>query len=63
MFIDFLTVIMINLVAGSALLAYYLWRGIDEVDQRPYAGILRGWLYTCRSWWSRCSPIFLMVQK
>lgn len=37
MFIDFLTLVMINLVAGTALLAYYLWRGIDEEDQRPYA--------------------------
>lgn len=37
MFIDFLTLIMINLVAGTVLLAYYLWRGIDEKDQKPYA--------------------------
>ena len=37
MFIDFLTLVMINLVAGSALLAYYLWKGLDESDQRPYA--------------------------
>jgi putative membrane protein len=37
MFIDFLTLVMINLVAGSVLLAYYLWKGIDEQDQRPYA--------------------------
>ena len=37
MFIDYLTLIMINLVAGTVLLAYYLWRGIDEKDQRPYA--------------------------
>ncbi len=37
MFIDFLTLVMINLVAGTVLLAYYLWRGIDEEDQRPYA--------------------------
>ena len=42
MFIDYLTVIMINLVAGSALLAYYLWRGIDEQDQRPYAAAFFG---------------------
>ncbi len=28
---------MINLVAGTVLLAYYLWKGIDEKDQRPYA--------------------------
>jgi putative membrane protein len=37
MFIDFLTLVMINLVAGTVLLAFYLWRGIDEEDQRPYA--------------------------
>ncbi len=37
MFIDYLTLIMINLVAGTVLLAYYLWKGIDEADQRPYA--------------------------
>jgi len=37
MFIDFLTLVMINLVAGTVLLAYYLWRGIDEQDQRAYA--------------------------
>jgi putative membrane protein len=37
MFIDFLTLVMINLVAGTVLLAFYLWKGIDEEDQRPYA--------------------------
>ncbi len=37
MFIDFLTLVMINLVAGTILLAYFLWKGIDEKDQRPYA--------------------------
>ena len=37
MFIDFLTLVMINLVAGSVLLAYYLWKGLDAPDQRPYA--------------------------
>lgn len=37
MFIDYLTLIMINLVAGTALLAYYLYAGIDAEDQRPYA--------------------------
>lgn len=37
MFIDFLTIIMINLVAGTVLLAYFLWKGLDEEDQRPYA--------------------------
>jgi putative membrane protein len=42
MFIDYLTLIMINMVAGTALLAYYLWRGIDEVDQKPYAAAFFG---------------------
>jgi putative membrane protein len=37
MFIDFLTLVMINLVAGTTLLAYYLWKGLDAEDQRPYA--------------------------
>ncbi len=42
MFIDFLTLVMINLVAGTALLAFYLWRGIDEKDQRGYAAAFFG---------------------
>ena len=42
MFIDYLTLVMINLVAGTALLAYYLWRGLDEADQRPYAAAFFG---------------------
>jgi putative membrane protein len=42
MFIDYLTMIMINMVAGTVLLAYYLWRGIDEADQRPYAAAFFG---------------------
>ena len=37
MFIDYLTLIMINLVAGTALLAYYLYAGMDAEDQRPFA--------------------------
>jgi putative membrane protein len=37
MFIDYLTLVMINMVAGSVLLAWYLWKGLDEADQRPYA--------------------------
>ena len=37
MFIDFLTLVMINLVAGTVLLAYYLWKGLDVEDQKPYA--------------------------
>lgn len=42
MFIDYLTLIMINMVAGTFILAYYLWRGIDETDQRPYAAAFFG---------------------
>ena len=42
MFIDYLTLIMINMVAGTALLAYYLWKGMDETDQRPYAAAFFG---------------------
>lgn len=42
MFIDYLTLIMINMVAGTAILAYYLWRGLDEEDQRPYAAAFFG---------------------
>lgn len=30
MFIDYLTLIMINMVAGTFILAYYLWRGITK---------------------------------
>ena len=41
MFIDYLTLIMINLVAGTALLAYYLYKGFDAEDQRPYASGFR----------------------
>jgi putative membrane protein len=37
MFIDYLTLIMINLVAGTVLLAYYIFTGMDAKDQRPYA--------------------------
>ncbi len=37
MFIDYLTIIMINLVAGTALLAYYLYKGFDADDQRPFS--------------------------
>ena len=42
MFIDYLTLIMINMVAGTVLLAYYLWRGMDDTDQRPYASAFAG---------------------
>ncbi len=42
MFIDYLTLIMINMVAGTVLLAYYMWKGLDENDQRPYAAAFGG---------------------
>jgi len=37
MFIDYLTLLMINLVAGTALLAYFVFKGITEEDKKPYA--------------------------
>ena len=37
MFIDYLTIIMINLVAGTVILAYYIYKGIDMEDQRSFA--------------------------
>jgi putative membrane protein len=42
MFIDYLTLIMINMVAGTVILAYYLWKGMDEPNQRPYASAFAG---------------------
>lgn len=33
---------MINMVAGTFLLAHYLWKGMDETDQRPYAAAFFG---------------------
>ncbi|MCL6472749.1 MAG: DUF981 domain-containing protein [Firmicutes bacterium] len=37
MFIDYLTIMLINLVAGLFLLGYYVYRGIDDPDQRRWA--------------------------
>lgn len=37
MFIDYLTLVLINVVAGLVMLAYYLWKGIDQEDQKPWA--------------------------
>lgn len=37
MFIDYLTIIMINLVAGTVILAYYIYKGLDAEDPRPFA--------------------------
>jgi putative membrane protein len=43
MFIDYLTLIMINMIAGVALLAQFLWKGLDsETDQRSYAPAFGG---------------------
>jgi len=37
MFVDFLTVLMINLAAGTALLAYFVLKGISAEDNRAFA--------------------------
>ncbi len=37
MFIDYLAVMLINLVAGLFLLAYYIYRGIDDSDQKRWS--------------------------
>lgn len=37
MFIDFLTVLMINLAAGTALLAYFVLKGIPSEDSKSFA--------------------------
>jgi putative membrane protein len=37
MFIDYLTVLMINLAAGTALLAFFVLKGIDSEDNKGYA--------------------------
>jgi len=37
MFIDFLTLVMINLVAGLFIVAAYLFKGIDQEDQHAWA--------------------------
>ena len=37
MFIDFLTVLMINLSAGTALLAYFVYKGLPSEDNSAYA--------------------------
>ena len=37
MFIDYLTLVMVNLVAGTVLLAYYVYFGMDAQDQKPYS--------------------------
>jgi len=43
MFIDYLTLIMINMITGTALLAQFLWKSLDsETDQRSYAPAFGG---------------------
>lgn len=37
MFIDYLTLMLVNMVAGLCILAAYLWKGIDEPDQAKWA--------------------------
>jgi len=37
MFIDYLTLVMINLVAGLFIVAAYLFKGIDQEDQHAWA--------------------------
>ncbi len=37
MFIDYLTVLMINLAAGTALLAYFVLKGITSEDNKGFA--------------------------
>lgn len=43
MFVDYLTLIMLNMIAGVALLAQFLWKALDnETDQRSYAPAFGG---------------------
>ena len=42
MFIDYLTVVMINLVAGLFILAWFLWKGLDAQDRKPWAAAFFG---------------------
>lgn len=37
MFIDYLTLMLVNMVAGLCILAAYLWKGMDESDQAKWA--------------------------
>lgn len=37
MFIDYLTLIMVNLVAGTGLLAYFVYKGLDSENEKYYA--------------------------
>jgi putative membrane protein len=42
MFIDFLTMIIINIVAGLFILACYLFKGMDQEDQKPWSAAFLG---------------------
>ncbi|MEN6571041.1 MAG: DUF981 domain-containing protein [Anaerolineaceae bacterium] len=42
MFIDYLTMIMINIVAGLFILAWFLWKGLDSEDKKPWAAAFFG---------------------
>lgn len=37
MFIDYLTLVMVNLVAGTGLLAYFVFKGLGGENQKSYA--------------------------
>jgi putative membrane protein len=42
MFVDYLTLIMINVVAGLFILAWFLWKGMDAEDKKPWAAAFFG---------------------
>jgi len=37
MFVDFVTLMLLNMVAGLLVIAAYLWKGLDEDDQRKWS--------------------------
>lgn len=42
MFIDYLTLIIINVVAGLFILAWFLWKGLDQEDKKPWSAAFFG---------------------
>ena len=36
MFIDYISLMLINMVAGLSILAYYVYSGIDSADQKRW---------------------------
>ena len=42
MFVDYLTLIMINVVAGLFILVWFLWKGLDAEDKKPWAAAFFG---------------------